>query len=176
MYKLQCIPKHPIHRELKHAKNKFKEAVDKTKTEHWIEWLENISLQDAYIVNKYVSGKPTDYSYTRILSLTTLNINSTKTMANSNKDKCMVLAESFFPPLSTTSAIPMNCNYPPPLPGINFFSHDCIGQASRLLHLYKAPSPDGIPNVLCGLQVQYLPPQMAHLNNPCPLQTQQTSI
>lgn len=146
-FRFRAIIDHPAHAALKKAENEFKEAIDTTRTQHWVDWLENISLQDVYIANKYVAGEPTDYSRARVPSLAT-TVNGVPTTVDSNEEKSEVLAESFFPPPPATPTVPAAYEYPEPLPGIRFFSRDRIRQAVRQLHSFKAPGPDGIPNVV----------------------------
>ena len=59
---LRDIKDHPIHKEYHRAANNYKERIDETRDEHWADWLKEISAQDIYIANKYLSGEPNDYS------------------------------------------------------------------------------------------------------------------
>jgi hypothetical protein len=146
-YKLRHIADHPIIAEHKAATAKFKRVLKDTRDQHWKDWLEAASQCDIYIANKYLSSEPTDFSLARIPSLHT-NIHGFDNVAETNEAKAEALAHSFFPLPPGTSSVPSNFTYPRPLPGIKFFSRHCIRQAIKKLSLYKAPRPDGIPNVV----------------------------
>lgn len=147
LYKLRHILNHPIHDEYKTAVDNFVTTLEKTKAQHWIDWLENITAQDIYIANKYITDEPNDYSSARIPSLITTT-NGLQSLAESNSDKDKALAQSFFPPPPPTSHVPPNQIYPTPLPGIKFFSRDRIREAVRGLSPYKAPGISKIQNVV----------------------------
>lgn len=146
-YKFRAIPNHPTAAKHKVAVNKFAEVLEATRSKHWTDWLEDISTQDVYIANKYVTSEPTDYSSARIPSLKT-TVNGIPHVASTNTDKSEALSKTFFPPRPTTSAIPDDYEYPTPLPGINFFTRTRIRDAISKLHPYKAPGPDSIPNAV----------------------------
>lgn len=84
LYHLHNIQEHPIHQEYKDAANRFKEVIDSTRLEHWIDWLEEITAKDVYIANKYLTGGTSDYSKACIPSLKT-TLNSVETSLNTNK-------------------------------------------------------------------------------------------
>ena len=136
-----------IHVEYKVATKMFKEVVEETHNQDWMDWLEAASQQDLYIANKYIMNEPTDYSSTRVPSLRTTTNNLPST-ADDNPSKATTLAELFFSPLPMFSCIPPNVKYPPPLKGVPFFSRAHIRQVISLLSPYKAPGPDQIPNVV----------------------------
>ncbi|EIM89355.1 uncharacterized protein STEHIDRAFT_38410, partial [Stereum hirsutum FP-91666 SS1] len=63
--------------------------------------------------------------------------------------KAEVLAKSFFPPRPAESSVPTDFIYDDPIPGTyhNFSRAQIRAQVSKLSP-YKAPGPDGIPNVV----------------------------
>ena len=98
-------------------------------------------------MNKYISNEPTDFSSARIPSLS-YDLDGTKVTVDDNTSKAAALASSFFPPPLITSSVPPDVVYPRPLRGIKYFSRDHIRQVFKTLSPYKAPGPDGIPNVV----------------------------
>jgi len=146
-YKFRHIVDHPSKEEHKKITKEFASAIEDAAKSHWLNWLENISAQQIYSANKYVTNKPSDYSSTRVPSLKTC-IDDDRVLATSNADKVKALSTSFFPPLPPTSPDLNDMEYPPPLPGIKFFTRGHIKEAARRLKPFKAPGPDGIPNIV----------------------------
>ena len=69
-------------------------------------------------------------------------------MATTNKDKSDALARALFPPPPTIPAIP-DLQYPELAYGyFNYFTRDQIRLVANKLAAFKAPGPDGIPNVV----------------------------
>ena len=124
---MACLQYHPVHSEYKVAVNKFKEVMQETRGQDWMDWLEAASQQDLYIANKYISNKSIDYSSALVPSLQTTT-NNLPSCVEDNIAKSTALVESFFPPPPTFSHVPHNPVYPPPLKGVCFFSRLRISQ------------------------------------------------
>jgi hypothetical protein len=92
-------------------------------------------------------AEPTDFSSIRVPTLK-CSYNGVELVAEDNALKAKALASSFFPPMPATSAVPPNVTYPCPLKGMKYFSRERIYQVFKSLSPYKAPGPDGIPNVV----------------------------
>ncbi|KZP25717.1 hypothetical protein FIBSPDRAFT_661424, partial [Athelia psychrophila] len=67
---------------------------------------------------------------------------------DSNAQKATALADAFFPPLPTYELVPPDTQYPEPLTAAPYLSRDRILQTIKKLKPYKAPGPDGIPNII----------------------------
>ncbi|EIM91022.1 uncharacterized protein STEHIDRAFT_40474, partial [Stereum hirsutum FP-91666 SS1] len=68
---------------------------------------------------------------------------------SSEAEKAEVFAKAFFPPRPDTSSVPRDFAYSDPVPGTyHNFTRDQIRTQVRRLSPYKAPGPDGIPNVV----------------------------
>jgi len=100
-----------------------------------------------YTANKYVTNEPSDFSNTQVPTLKTTT-NGTPSEASTNEEKVKALTDSFFPPPPPVSSIPQPFEYPNPIPGIRLFFRCRIQAAVKLLKPYKAPGPDGIPNII----------------------------
>lgn len=114
--------------------SKFKEAIDATQDKHWVDWLEEATVQDIYIVNKYISGDPGNYSKAHIPSLCT-KIDGNEVLVNSNMQKATLLTDTFFPPLPTFKLFPPNTIYPEPLTATQYLSHNHIQQSIKKLKI-----------------------------------------
>jgi len=111
-HKFRDIINHPAIEEHKKVTKEFALAINNMAKAHWIDWLENISAQQIYTANKYVTNEPTDFSSARIPTLKT-DLNGIQHQAISNPDKVQALSTSFFPPPPTTNSISENFEYPP---------------------------------------------------------------
>ncbi|KAG5731524.1 hypothetical protein E4T56_gene5479 [Termitomyces sp. T112] len=140
------IPDHPAKAEAARLSRKMADAIQSAKESHWKEWLENIDVQQIYTANKYVVCDPSDFSCDRVPSLKT-SVDGMPSMATTNAAKGEALAESFFPPPPPSPSILLSA-YPRPLPASPGLSRDCILVAIGNLPPFKAPGPDGIPNIV----------------------------
>ena len=131
----------------KAAARQFKNVMEETHSQDWVDWLESVTQQDLYITNKYITNEPSDYSSARVPTLKTVT-NRLPSAAKSNESKTLALADSFFPPPPAFSRVPLEAAYPPPLKGICGFSWARIRQVIHSLSPYKAPRPDKIPNII----------------------------
>ena len=129
------------------AAKQFKNVLEETHNQDWVDWLESVTQQDLYIANKYITNEPSDYSSARVPTLKTVT-NSLPSIADNNESKTAVLADSFFLPLPSFSRMPQDTTYPPLLKGIRSFSWARIRQVIHTLSPYKAPGPDKIPNIV----------------------------
>ncbi|KAG5718869.1 hypothetical protein E4T56_gene6359 [Termitomyces sp. T112] len=155
-YKYRDVIDHPTRAEADRLLNIMAEQICEAKKEHWDSWLEDISAQDIYLANKYVTSNLTDLSRARILELKPNGPGQGNT-ATTNIKKAQILAESFFPPPPQIPNIPCTA-HPRPLPDIRYYSKWWILKTLAQLQPYKAPGPDGIPNiVLMRVQTGGLP-------------------
>jgi len=146
-HKVHHITDHPTHALHKQAVKEFAKTINKAATDHWTDWLENISPSQIYLANRYVTEDPSDASCIRIPALRTPTA-SIPTLATSNSDKAKLLTDSFFSPPLSTSSVPAHFDYPAPIPSLHFFSRQQIRKTVRMLKPYKAPGPDRIPNII----------------------------
>ena len=62
---------HPIHEQVKNARNELATDIQKAKEDHWLEYLENIDGSNIWNVHKYLISEPSDQFISRIPSLRT---------------------------------------------------------------------------------------------------------
>jgi hypothetical protein len=69
-------------------------------------------------------------------------------MAVTNMEKAKALAKSFFPAKPSDAGIPSNFNYPKACSKPSQITKEQIAHHIQRLKPYKAPGPDGIPNIV----------------------------
>lgn len=148
-YKFRDLPGHVSHAVAGEAKRQYKFVLDSTKRHHWKDWLENITGPDLWTANRFISTPLGDAGKTKIPPLKVSQADGSTIVASSEAQKAEVLAKSFFPPRPAESSVPTDFIYDDPIPGTyhNFSRAQIRAQVSKLSP-YKAPGPDGIPNVV----------------------------
>ena len=143
------FPNHHSHIDAKTATAIYGTAMEKARHQHWSDWLEATKEPDIWAANKYLNGTPSDAGLTRIPTLCSTDNEGQETLAESNEEKSIALSKAFFPP--KPPPIPPDPNflgYPDeaaPLPRI---TREQIRRQALFLSPYKAPGPDGIPNII----------------------------
>ena len=138
---------HPIHTELKTARNALTSNIQKAKEDHWEEYLENIDCGNVWDVHKYLTSEPSDQFLPRTPSLRT-NASSPPPSNQTNQQKHELLYKTFF---KTPSGRPPNDNddtYPDPVCMFNNITDSQIQRAIARLSPYKAPGPNGVCNAV----------------------------
>jgi hypothetical protein len=146
-YRWRGLPDHPAHQQHREVSKEYAKLIDSAKKEHWESWLLNASERDIWTANKYATDPPTDGGRTRMPTLIISNPDGTSRHTTSNDEKSEALAKSFFPPPPSHPIIPATC-YPRPANIFKFFKRKQITDATGKLAAFKAPGPDGIPNVV----------------------------
>lgn len=145
-HKLRDLKDHPIHKEAARLSCELVEAIKQEKEEHWKSWLEDVNARQIYMANKYVVTEPSDFACDRVPDLKDPSTGGGM-KATTNEEKALLLAKSFFPLPPAAVTIPSSA-YPEPIPDLPFFSRTRIAEAIQGLKPFKAPGPDGIPNVV----------------------------
>lgn len=141
------LPDHPSHQDHQEATKIYAKSIETTKKDHWEEWLLNASEKDMWTANKYATDPPTDGGKSRIPSLNFTEPNGTVRHTTSNTEKGTALANAFFPLPPSTPTVPLTC-YPKPADIFRYFTRAQIKKTAKRLSAYKAPGPDGVPNVV----------------------------
>ena len=71
-----------------------------------------------------------------------------KVIASTNHEKLQALAKSFFPTRPADAGIPQNYEYLPACCKPDRITREQIAYQIQKLKPYKAPGPDGIPNIV----------------------------
>jgi ribonuclease HI len=146
-YQNKANPDHNIHAEHKEAVKRYDKTLQFTKKQHWRDWLEKAEDPDIWAASKLVSAALTDGGKARIPILKH-KVGDQETMAGSNEEKSRALAKCFFPPKPCESAAQSNQRYPKQRKGRIAITAVQIRCQLGKLKPYKAPGPDGIPNIV----------------------------
>ena len=138
---------HMVHAQSKEAAKSYNNNLKFTKKQHWRDWLEKAEEPDIWMANKYISTPATDGGKARIPMLKH-KVDRQEVIARTNGEKSSALAKGFFPPKPTESAARPNPKYPKQCQGGIKITADQIQRQLCKLKPYKAPGPDGIPNIV----------------------------
>jgi hypothetical protein len=139
-------PEHHSHKEHRTANQTFQRMLEKTKCQHWRDWLEKAEDPDIWTAHKYTANPAGDRGKSRIPVLK-LTSEGTETLATTNAEKSDMLAKTFFPP-KPPQTTPLHFVYPKPACIYNPISKAQICRHLAKLKPYKAPGSDGIPNIV----------------------------
>ena len=147
-YKLRRWPEHPIHKEHMTLRKSYDKNIQYSKQHHWRDWLEKATDPDLWTAHKYISAPAGDGGKMRIPNLTVQDVEGQHTYS-SNEDKSKALAKAFFPkkPMQAEDNTEQEetlrpaCKFDP-------ITKEQIGRHIARLRPYKAPGPDGIPNIV----------------------------
>ena len=156
------LPDHPSHRDHQEASKTYANSIETTKKEHWENWLLNASEKDMWTTNKYATDPPTDGGKSSIPALNLLGQDGAVTSTESNTEKSTALADAFFPLPPTTPKVPLSY-YPEPANIFRYFTRSQIKKTTKKLSAFKAPGPDGIPNVVLKQCVDILTDRLYYI-------------
>ena len=161
-YKLRNNPAHPIHGEHLEAEKLYDRTLERTKRQHWRDWLERAEDPDIWTIHKYTSQPSTDGAKARIPALKYKHDNI-EVIASTNTEKAQALAKSFFPAKPVEPQTPPDFTYPPAC-----CKPDQVTLEQILFHIcklkpYKAPGPDGIPNIVLMRCANLLVDRLLHI-------------
>jgi ribonuclease HI len=139
-------PEHHSHTERREANKVFQKTLERTKCQHWCDWLEKAEDPDIWTVHKYTASPAGDGGKCRILVLK-LTHNRQENIAITNDKKANMLARTFFPPRPADDAPPQFV-YLKPACAFDPIAKEQIKRQLARLKPYKAPGPDGIPNIV----------------------------
>jgi ribonuclease HI len=162
-YRFRAVTDDPVHRAYKDASNKYGEAILLAKRSHWANYLEEMSANDIWTVNKYLREPVGDGGCPRIPTLKVVDANGNETKVSDNKEKACLFVKTFFPPPPPSSSVPEGYEYPVPLPDPPQLTEERIENQIRKLSPYKAPGPRGVPNVVLQRCSDMLVPRLLHI-------------
>ena len=153
--KLREYPDHRIHAEYEEAKKTYAKEIERSKRHHWRDWLERAVDPDIWTAHRYVSMAAADCNGARIPTLRA-KVGESESSAVTNEEKSKLLVKTFFPPKPTTVGEVGDMDEdgqseelePEPICEMNKITRTQIGRHLAKLKPYKAPGPDGIPNIV----------------------------
>jgi ribonuclease HI len=155
-------PFHFSHAAHADADKLYHRTLKSTKLQHWRDWLENADDPDIWTVQKLLASPASDGGGTRIPVLK-YKEGDTPCSAISNADKGRVLAKSFFPSKPPQILNAPQTDYPPQCEKASQLTKDSITRQLSKLKPYKAPGPDGIPNIVLTKCANLLVDRLYHI-------------
>ena len=146
-YKRRHDPEHAIHAEHKEAAKKYVRTLKTTKQQHWRSWLERVKDPDIWAVHRLISTPTSDGGKARIPALKH-RVGELEKTATTNIEKGAALAKGFFPQKPQTQDTQEGEEYPKTCSKAGKVTKDQIRKQLKKLKPYKAPGPDGIPNIV----------------------------
>ena len=146
-YKNRDKPFHYTHAQYADATKLYHRTLDATKMNHWRDWLEKAEEPDIWTVQKLIAAPATDGGSTKIPPLK-YKVEDTERVAKTNEEKSKILAKSFFPPKPPPEPSATRATYPQQCEKAGQINRESITRQLRKLKPYKAPGPDGIPNII----------------------------
>jgi ribonuclease HI len=144
--KLSHLPYHHLHVEHTAAVKLYRDTLETTKKQHWRDWLEKAEDPDIWTVNKLITSQPTDGGKSRIPTLNCGTGESVKRVTT-NGEKSKELAKNFFP-TKPREIIQEEVGEYDPCCAADSITREQIERQLRRIKPYKAPGPDGIPNIV----------------------------
>ena len=86
------------------------------KCKHWTDYLEGANADDIWTLNHYTKEPAGDGSNLQIPTLKVIDLDGFAADINTNDGKAKAFSNAFFPKPPQTSSMPMNYQYPDPLP------------------------------------------------------------
>ena len=144
--KLSHLPYHHAHIEHENTVKLYRSTLESTKRQHWWDWLEKATDLDIWTVNKLINSQATDGGKCSIPQLKYKN-DGVETTATSSEEKGNALAKSFFPTKPSRPMQEDNANHKQCCKAERI-TKEQISRQLRRIKPYKAPGPDGIPNIV----------------------------
>jgi len=146
-YKRRSDPGHRIHADHKEAVKHYDRTILFNKNQHWRDWLERAEEPDIWTANRCISATASDGGKARI-PLLKYKVGEEDRVARTNEEKGVTLTKGFFPPKPTKLDLVDKEEYPTQCQGNIKITVEQIQGQMRKLKPFKAPGPDGIPNIV----------------------------
>jgi hypothetical protein len=87
---------HPSHEEFRRARNDYRQLIKSTKKSFWENWLEEVSGEQVWKANKFVTAPNSDGGKARVPALKEMGDNREERMVKDNASKSAALHRAFF--------------------------------------------------------------------------------
>src|SRR5271156_4606474 len=155
------FPLHSAHEQARRARNDYNDLINKSKRQHWDNWLENISSKSIWDVHKLTSNPATDGSKARIPTLRVKNTDDdTFTDILDNQGKSKALHEVFFYQPPAAFGVDPGYHYDDPTIDFEEGTNDQISRVAKGLNPYKAPGLNSISNSILTHCADLLAPHL----------------
>jgi hypothetical protein len=104
---------HLSHEEFQRARNDYRQLIKSTKKGFWENWLEEVSREQVWKANKFVTALNSDGGKARVPALKVMGDNGEGRMVKDNTSKSAALHHAFFYEPPEDNGIDPNQEYPP---------------------------------------------------------------
>lgn len=146
-FKFRDKPFHYVHTAYKDANKLYHRTLQSTKMQHWWDWLEKVDNPDIWTIQKLLAALASDGGSSKIPTLK-YKAGDTELKARSNEEKGCILAKNFFPMKPPPEPPIADTSYPSQCSKVGNITSKAIMRQICKLKPYKAPGPDGIPNII----------------------------
>ena len=153
---------HAIHEKHSAAAKNYRRVLEQTKRQHWRDWLEKADDPDIWTAHRLTASTWGDGGKARIPTLKH-TVDEVETLANTNLDKAHALAKGFFPIRPPADVALAESVYPPQCENAGDITTEQINAQFRKLKPYKAPGPDGIPNIVLTKSANLIVDRLLHV-------------
>ena len=161
-YNRRHDPEHAIHRAHVAAVKNYRKILEQTKRQHWRDWLEKAEDPDIWTAHRLITSQGSDGGKARIPALIYKVGDSEKT-ASTNKEKGNILAKGFFPTKPPNDNALADAKYPKACSRAGKITPEQVSAQLKKLKPYKAPGPDGIPNVVLTKCADIIAVRLSHI-------------
>jgi hypothetical protein len=155
---------HKSKEKVKRVAREYKKMVKEAKRDKWDEFLgQTADGATMWKAEKIVTRPFGDGGAARMPDLVVRDAGGEECTISTNIEKSRILQEVFFPPApapAQDNALNKVDKVPEPIPGFQKISDLQIQRAIEHLHPHKAPSPDGIPNIILKQNLNTLLPHL----------------
>ncbi|KAJ3572016.1 hypothetical protein NP233_g3369 [Leucocoprinus birnbaumii] len=159
-YRWKSTPDHPLFQEYRQLRNMYADAITQAKRTHWEDYLEQATEAEMWTANRYATEPVGDGGSPRIPTLSTKGPDGTTRQHITNEEKAEALGQAFFPRRPEQSTVPPNQHYPEPLQLRSEINEEQVLSNIKALSSFKAPGPDGIPNVVLKETAEIIAPYL----------------
>jgi len=161
-YRRRLDVDHAIHSEHAAMVKKYHNTLDQTKRHHWRDWLEKAEDPDIWAAHRLTSSAGGDGGKTKIPVLK-YKVGDTVATASANCEKGRVLAKNFFPTKPPSDEALVDHIYPRACERVGKITTEQIRAQCKKLKPFKAPGPDGIPNVVLTKCADLIAGRLCHI-------------
>jgi len=154
------FPRHSSHELARRLRNDYNILIDKTKQQHWNNWLDSVSSKTIWDAHKFTAAPASDGSKARIPTLRVKNDDGTVTDILGNQGKSEALHKVFFYQPPADFGVDPDFHYDEPTIGFEEVANEQITRVARSLNPYKAPGLNGISNSILTHCADLLSPHL----------------
>jgi hypothetical protein len=161
-YNMRHDPEHAIHEAHDAAARNYCKTLEQTKRHHWRDWLEKVEDLDIWTAHRLTMSNGSDGGKARIPALN-YKVGDTEKTASTNQEKGCILAKGFFPTKLPVDDSLSDAKYPKACSCAGKITPEQVSTQLKKLKPYKAPRPNGIPNVVLTKCADLIVDRLTHI-------------